>query len=253
MSKKPKILLFDIETSPNISYTWHGKYDQTVIDFKKEWELLSFGYKWLDEKTVHCITRNNFKDKTDKSLTKALWKIIDEADIIIAHNGLAFDIKKSNAKFIEHGLTPPSPYKVVDTLKVARNKFKFNSNRLNDLGRYLGVGEKVKTGGFDLWLGCMANKAASWKLMVKYNKQDVLLLERVYKKLLAWITNHPNLTLFTHKLASCTKCGSDKLHARGTLVTQSTVYHRFQCQSCGGWDKSIKSTKTIKAERRSIS
>lgn len=241
-----KILLFDIETTPNLGYTW-DLYDQNVLHVVKPWELLCYAYKWLDEPKVTCISRRDFKDKTDKSLTKSLWGMVNQADIIIAHNGDKFDLRKSNAKFIEHGLLPPEPYKTIDTLKIARRHFKFTSAKLDALGEILGVGRKEKTGGFDLWLDCMANRPAAWKLMIKYNKQDVILLEKVYKKLLPWITNHPRVS----GLVSCPKCGSKDLHGRGYRKTKVSAYRRYQCQTCGGWchervaDKSIEKPKII--------
>lgn len=196
-----KILLFDIETSPLISYTW-GTFDQNVIKVKNEWTLLSFAFKWLGEKEVTCYTRKG--EKSDKHLTRKLWAIMDKADLIIAHNGDAFDIKKAQAKFLEHKLPPTRPFKTLDTLKVARQRFKLTSNRLDDLGELLGLGRKLHTGGFDLWLGCMADKPESWKIMAKYNKQDVVLLEKVYLELRPWAKTH----IAIHRGASgkCPRC-----------------------------------------------
>jgi DNA polymerase elongation subunit (family B) len=243
---KPKILLLDIESSPNVAYVW-GKWQQDVIEYQKEWQLLSFAYKWLGDKEVHCITKKDFHNKSDKPLVKQLWNVINEADIIIAHNGDEFDNKKAKAKFIEHGLTPPSPYKTIDTKKVAKSQFKFNSNKLDDLGKLLGVGRKHKTGGFDLWLGCMANDPASWKLMATYNKQDVLLLERVYLKLLPWIQNHPNLAMWNGN-TSCPKCGHKRLKSKGIYHTKTSSYRRYLCLGCGGHSRTRLSEKTAKPE-----
>jgi hypothetical protein len=233
---KQKILLFDIETSPSLGYVW-GKWEQNVIQFKHEWELLSFAYKWLDKKQVFCLTRQDFDDRTEKSLITALWSLMDQADIIIAHNGDQFDNKKSKAKFIEYGLTPPSPYKTIDTKKVAKSQFMFNSNSLDDLGNLLKVGRKAQTGGFELWLGCMAGKSSSWKLMKQYNKQDVLLLEQVYLKLLPWINNHPNMAQGLNTKA-CPKCGSTRLKSKGLIHTKTNSYRRFLCLGCGGNSRS---------------
>jgi len=243
--KQPRILLYDIETSPNLSYTW-GKWEQNVIDFHTEWEMLSFAFKWLGESKITCISRPDFADKTDKSLIKALWKLIDEADIVIAHNGDEFDNKKANARFLAVGLPPPAPYKSVDTKKVAKAHFKFNSNSLDDLGRTLGVGRKVKHSGFDLWLGCMSGKKASWDEMCKYNKQDVALLERVYLKLQPWIAKHPNVSFIVDRPNGCPKCGHAKLEARGYTRTSTNTYRKFVCKSCGGWCRSRVSENKVK-------
>ena len=229
--KKPKVLFFDIETAPNLAYVW-GKYEQDVIAFKSEWHLLSFAYKWQGENKVHCVTMHNQKD--DKKIAKKLRDLFDEADILIAHNGDAFDIKKARARFAFWGLKPPSQFATVDTCKVAKRYFNFNSNRLNDLGIYFKVGQKVKHTGFDLWLGCLKNNRASWALLEKYNKQDVILLEDVYNKLLPWMDRHPNMALLQHK-NGCPKCGSDKIVKDGIRANSMTLQQQWKCKSCHGY------------------
>lgn len=242
MLNKTKILLFDIETSPNLGYVW-GKYEQDVISYTKEWYMLSFAYKWLGEKKTYAYALPDFKgykkDKTnDYELVKKLHELMNEADIIIGHNCDQFDIRKTNARFIAHGLTPPSPYKTVDTKKVAKRYFHFNSNKLDDLGRYLKLGQKLSTGGFDLWLGCMGGNPKAWKTMVEYNKQDVILLEEVYNTLLPWISNHPNVNVIDENEFGCTNCGSEHLQKRGIGFNSVTKYQRYVCVDCGKWSKS---------------
>jgi DNA polymerase elongation subunit (family B) len=231
-----KIVTLDLETAPNTSYTW-GKYDQNVIAFLKEGYLLSFAYKWFDEKTTHviglCDMKGYKKDLSDdKELTKALWKIFDEADVIIAYNGRKFDIRKANARFAIHGLPPPSPYKVIDPLPTVRRVFKFESNKLDDIGEYLGLGRKIETGGFKLWLGCMNNDTPSWNKMKKYNKQDVVLLEKVYQTIRKWDDKHMKL----HFDNLCGVCGSSDVQWRGEYrTTQKKRGKRFQCKLCQSW------------------
>lgn len=236
---KPKILLYDLETTPNLSFTW-GKYEQDVIAFQEEWKLLSFAAKWLDGKVFVKGT----DEYSEKQLVKELWNLFNEADIIIAHNGNKFDKRKANAKFIQFGFNPPEPYKTIDTLLIARKHFAFNSNKLNDLGILLEIGEKVKHTGFDLWLGCMKNDPKSWALMKKYNKQDVLLLERVYLKLRPWIDNHPNLSVLTDLPNGCPNCASPNLQRRGFGITRTGKYQRYQCLDCGGWSQGLNKKVT---------
>lgn len=251
MKKPPRILLYDIETSPNIGYTW-GRWEQNVIEFKKEWELLSFAFKWLGDKTVRVCARPDYKDETDKSLTKALWELIDEADIVIAHNGDQFDQKKAKAKFIEHRLGPPSPYKSIDTKKIAKSQFAFNSNSLNDLGQLLKLGKKLPTGGFSLWLGCMAGDKKSWQKMKKYNKMDVALLEKVYLALRAWHPNHPNVAVYRGEPKNCPSCGSRSVVRRGVALTKTSTFERMQCKDCHRWyqGNKIKQQLKIKVGRK---
>lgn len=222
-----KTLLFDIETSANLGWTW-GRYEQTVIEFQSEWELLSFSAKWFGGK-IYTYGRDDFPN--EKDLVKKLYEFIDEADIVIGHNGDKFDIKKANAKFLEFGFSPPSPYKSIDTLKVARRYFALTSNKLGDLGAKLGLGDKVHTGGFSLWQGCMKGDPKSWSLMKKYNRQDVILLEKIYLRFRPWITNHPVIS----QGFNCPNCASTELHRRGFAFTRKHKYQRWQCQSCSAW------------------
>lgn len=237
----PNILFFDIETTPNVSYTW-GKYDQNVIEFKQEWELLSFAYKFSEEPVVCHSRRNN----TERILVKKLHALLSKDHrALVAHNGKDFDIKKANAKFVQFGLTPVSCGFVIDTKLEARRHFKFNSNKLDDLGRLLGVGRKIKNKeGFDLWLKCMAGDSKAFKQMERYNIQDVRLLERVYLKLRPWIK---------HRSArGCNKCGSHHIQNRGVVRTVTGSYQRFQCQACGGWSRSRTAMSVIKPDKVDI-
>lgn len=235
---KAKVLFFDIETTPNIGYTW-GKYEQDVIDFKQEWQLLSFAWKWDFGSTTYCESR---RLNSEKELVQKLWNLLNNADIVVAHNGQDFDVKKAKAKFIEYGLKPPSPFKVVDTKLVARAQFKFNSNSLNDLGKILKLGKKVETGGFQLWLDCMAGKEKALRKMERYNKQDVVLLEKVYNKLRSWHTSHPSLSLLEGR-PGCPACGSKHTQKRGYTINVKSKAERLQCQDCGHWSTGKRVTR----------
>ncbi len=229
---QPRIYLVDIETSPSLGYTW-GKYEQNVLRFQKEWELLCFAYKEPGKK-IKCVSRPNFRDETDYSVTKAAWKLFNEADILIGHNIDKFDNKKLRAKFVEHGFGPPRPYKTIDTLKIARAQFAFNSNSLNDLAQTLSLGRKIQTGGIDLWFACMAGDDKAWAKMVSYCKHDVLLLEKVYEQLKAWHPAHPNTALFSDT-TGCPVCASDNVQRRGYQLLKLRKAARFHCQKCGHW------------------
>lgn len=225
-----KVLLFDIETTPNLGYTW-GKWEQNVMEFVKEWQLLSYSYKWLNKDKILVESQRN---QSEAGLVNSLWSLFDEADVVIAHNGDNFDIKKAKTKFVEFGLPPTAPFKSIDTKKLAKRYFQFNSNSLNDLAKYFKIGNKTPHTGFDLWLGCMKGDKKSWGLMEKYNKQDVVLLEKIYLKLRQWDKQHPNLS-FDEETLSCPVCCSHKIQKRGFQVAITRKYQRLCCQSCGHW------------------
>jgi len=233
-----KILLFDIETMANEAWIW-GYYEQTAIEVIKPWYMITFAYKWLGEKKVHSYSLPEFKGyiknkPKDKRLCKELWKLFNEADIVMAHNGYSFDIKKAQMRFVKHGFKPTTPFQQIDTLKVARKHFKFDCNKLDKLAREMGVGRKLPHEGWDLWKGCAVyNNPQSWRKMIRYNKQDVRLLEEVYYKFRPYMTGHPNLNLLNSTLDKCEKCGGVVARA-GVRPSLTGKWQRLRCTECGG-------------------
>lgn len=253
MKQEIKILVFDIETAPNEGYTW-GKYEQNVIQFTHNWYMLCFAAKWLNQKKVYTAKLPDFKlykreKDNDREVVKALWHLLDEADVVVAHNGNKFDIKKSNARFAYHGLPPPSSYASIDTLLVAKRYFKFDSNHLTDLGTFFKIGNKLHHEGFSLWTKCMAGNKRAWRKMIKYNIQDIILLEKLYLKLLPWITNHPNRALYDCKPNACPNCGQTNLIKNGLYYTRIQTYQRWRCKDCGA---SATSRTPIKQEKPEV-
>ncbi len=233
---------------------------RSIDAIEDDWYILCYAAKWLNEEDVLYDAQTRYpkeykKDsQSDYSLLLTLRDLLDEADIVIAHNGKRFDIPKINARFLKHGIPPPSPYRMVDTLRTAKSQFALTSNKLDYIARFLGLGRKVDTGGLDLWLGCIAGDAASWEKMIEYNIQDVILLEKVYYKLRPWISNHPNLALYTAATeASCPKCNSTNLQWRGYAYTSVGSYKRFQCNSCGGWGRGRTSELTTEKRKGVLS
>lgn len=242
-----KILLFDVETAPLRAYTW-GLWQQNVgvkDQLLSDSFLLTWSAKWYGSNKVmgEKLKKKEVLAENDKRICKSLHKLLDEADIIIGHNGDKFDVKVVNTRFIVNGLNPPSPSKQIDTLKIAKKHFRFTSNRLDYIGKVLGVGRKIDTGGFSLWSRCMQGEAAALSEMLEYNKQDVLLLEEVYDKLRPYTTTGPNLGLDS-SIRSCPKCGGNHLHARGFAYTATGKYQRYQCTDCGGWSRDRTNLRT---------
>lgn len=234
-----KVYLYDLEVAPSMGHFYDMFREGNIIAVERNWYILSFSIKELGTGKVQTFALPDFKGykknkEDDELLVRKLWEFFDAADILIAHNGDNFDRKKANARFIHHRLAPPSPYKTIDTLKVARQHFKFDSNRLDALARSLGLGAKLPTTGFDTWKGCMLGDTKAWALMKRYNAQDVVLLERVYLALRPWMTNHPNVNLDTRK-DGCPKCGSPRLVKEGHRYTMTGYVQKYSCLDCFGW------------------
>lgn len=237
----PRILALDIETAPSIGMYFDPYKEGNIVSQVQSWYILSYSYQWLGEKAVHVRGLVDYprydKERTnDKLLMADLWKLLDEADIVIAHNGDKFDIKKINARFLFHGFKPPAPYKTVDTLKVARRYFKLDSNRLDAVAKYLNIGAKLPHTGINLWELCMAGDRKAWNMMKRYNKHDVVLLVAVYYALRAWMTNHPNVNVFSEEQHACPNCGG-ACQRRGFSPTRTGQQQRYQCKNplCSAW------------------
>ncbi len=234
----PRILIFDIETSPNVSYNWRT-YEQNAIDFVRPWSMLCFAYKWYGEKTVRAEANWDYgKTIDDLEITIALWALFDEADIIIAHNGDKFDIKMVNTRFLFHGLGAPSPYKTIDTKKIASRYFSMPRNSLDYIGEYLGLGRKVKHEGWEMWEGCIEGVVKWQQKMVRYNKQDVALLEKIWLAMQSFESNGPNMAALSG-LNVCPKCGADSKHlqSRGFTTPAIWTYRQFWCTLCKSWPR----------------
>lgn len=236
----PKVLLIDIETAPIIMAAW-TVWEANAVWVERDTYIMCFAAKWLGEKKTKTYALPDYplykRDRhSDKALCQTLHDMLSAADIVIAHNGDAFDIKKINSRLITNNFPPPSNYKTVDTLKVARRAFKFDSNKLDNIGRYLNEGRKIPNTGAALWRGCVNGDPKSWATMRKYNAQDVELLERVYERVKAWAPNHPNMNLYKHDHGvNCPVCQSSNVQRRGYIVTQSAKRLRWQCQDCSKW------------------
>lgn len=235
-----KVLLYDLETFAGLGYAWRG-YDTSIIRWvRPPGNICAIGWKWLHEKTAHVKALPDFPgykpDNWDNTnLLSHFLKDYRQADIVIAQNGLDFDQRVLRTNLAKRGLEIPPPVQVIDTLLMARRLFKFPSNRLDDLGEFLGVGRKVKHPGFDMWEGCMNGDKKSWALMKKYCKGDVFpLLEGIYRKMAAWDPRHPDLTNWTRRTA-CPVCESSVAERRGWQFTQATKRRRLVCKSCGKW------------------
>lgn len=229
-----KILHLDIETAPNKVYSW-GLWNQNIAisQIVEPGYTLCWAAKW--HKTPQVMF-NSVHQSSPIDMLKEIHELISEADAVVHYNGTKFDMPKLNQEFLEYGLAPPEPYKQIDLLKTVRKQFKLPSNKLDYVARHLGIAGKVQHKGMEMWEGCMNGNEADWRVMERYNKQDVKLLEKVYKRLLPWIDNHPNQALYADTdRPICTNCGSNRVQSRGTAVTRARKYKRYSCSDCGKW------------------
>lgn len=244
--KLPKILFIDIETAPHTAHVWSlWKQNVGLSQLMETGRVLCFAWKWYGEKgPVQYISENAGRGIM---LDKA-HALLDEADIVVTYNGKKFDIPTLNKEFLEGGYSPPAPYKQVDLYSVARTRFRFASNKMDHLAKQLGIKTKIRHSGHELWVRCMEGNEKAWLKMERYNKRDVLILHKLYERMLPWIGGHPNVNLFIDPSSDkpcCPSCGSGKIHSRGHATSKSYSYVRYQCTSCGSWSKGNKHDRTV--------
>lgn len=232
----PRMLFLDIETRPNLGYFWR-LYDENigVNQLVDEHQLLCFAGKWLGADIEFYSAHEHGKE----AMVYEAHRMLDEADVILHWNGKKFDIPHLNREFVLMGLEPPSNFKQIDLMMVARSRFKFASNKLQHVSKALGLEGKFEHEGFELWVKCMAGEEEAWRTMQKYNQQDVLLLEQIYEIVLPWISNHPSVPLY-RGAGQCPNCGSDNISSHGKAYTSVRTYERFKCKNCGAWMRGNK-------------
>jgi predicted PolB exonuclease-like 3'-5' exonuclease len=251
---KPKILFFDIETTPNLVFTWGvGKSYVTHESIFKERKISCICYKWADEKIVHSLKMdikkhliNDYDDDADKKLLEQFLEVYKKADLAVAHNGDHFDIATIKARLVKYGLPSLTPT-LLDDSYLQSKKIRFNSHRLDYLGQYLGVGRKTST-SYGLWLDVMHGSKKALTDTVNYCKQDVILLEKVYKKLKPHINSKLNMGLFHPAELVCKSCGSSNLRKDGLRYNATTAKQQYECADC--YSKSVLGTAIRKAELR---
>lgn len=235
--RSARILLLDIETSLMKFYGFSPKVDYIPHELMiQDWSVLCYAARWLfgPETFGEVVTPQESIDREDARIMRGIWNLIDEADIVVTQNGIQFDLKKLNSRFLMAGLPPPSPYMNVDTLKVSREEFGWSYNRLDALGRKFGIGQKSDMEIED-WILCSEGSQRHLTKMFEYCKRDVApLLEDVYLKMLPWMKHHPNLGLYTdHDADVCPKCESQNLRWGEVYATPQGLWEAFRCTSCG--------------------
>jgi DNA polymerase elongation subunit (family B) len=234
-----KTLFLDIECSPTLATVW-GLFKQTISinQLLGNSEILTWSAKWADSPDMldGCLMRDG-----KRRMLRRMHRLLSEADAVVTWNGNGFDLKVLNKEFLLQSLNAPEPYKSIDLLAIARKRFRFTSNKLDYVAQQLGLGKKVEHRGHQLWLDCMARKREAFDEMLTYNRQDVVLLERIYDRLGSWVTGKPNQSIQDGHACPC--CGSERLQARGWQQTVTRRYRRYHCRACGAWSRAVKSER----------
>ena len=233
-----KILILDIETKPSVAYVWRA-WDENinpeqVID---RGGLLCFAAKWIGEKDIIFYSEWGSGRKV---MIDAIHALLEEADAVVTFNGDKFDLPKLMGEFLLEGLPPPAPVTSIDVIKSIK-KLGLLMNRLAYVGPLLGVGGKMKHEGFGLWSSVLTGDEKARERMKKYNIKDIIILEKLYKRIKPYIKNHPHLGTTKHE---CGACGSNKTQSRGYRRTKFFRIQRIQCMNCGSWSEGTRTKIT---------
>ena len=234
LKTKRRRLFFDIETSPNIGLFWEAGYKKNITtdNIIRERAIICICYKWEDEKEVYALQWDS--KQNDKRMLQQFIEVANTANELVGHNGDKFDLAWIRTRCLFHGIDMFPTYQTIDTLKVARSKFRFQSNRLNYIAEFLGLGGKIKT-EFNLWKDILLNKdKVAMEKMIKYCKKDVSLLEEVYKLLGNHIAPKTHYgVVFGYDRGTCPECGSDDLIKNNRVVTVTGLTRiQYKCKTC---------------------
>jgi hypothetical protein len=244
-----KTLLLDVETSPLTVYCWGLREQDISLDQIIDTSfVLCWSAKWLGSDDI-MFERTWKRKGSSKQMIQRIHSLLSEADTVVTFNGQKFDLPVLSKEFIMHGLGQPAPYANLDLLKVARSRFRFASNKLQHLSTELGLGTKTPHEGFMLWVKCMDLDKDAWDAMTTYNKQDVLLLEKLYYRLLPWLKHAPNQSVVSGT-ACCPNCGSLQHQKRGFAYTTAGRFQRYQCTACGSWYRAVENL--AKGQKRTV-
>lgn len=235
----PRVLVWDLETSHNILAKFDLR-DEWVphTNILQERYVICAAWSWLGDTRVRAVSvlddpkRFRANPNDDGHVIRTLHAVLSDADVLVAHNGDRFDVRWLNGRILAHGLSPLPPIATIDTLKIARRYFALNSNRLDYLGDYLGVGRKITTPP-GLWLEALRGNAKAIRTMVTYCKGDITLLKDVFVKLRPFAPARVTRPLTAG--SACPRCSHPVAHRRGFVYTRTRRYQRWQCRACGGW------------------
>lgn len=254
MSKPLKVLIWDIETAPGKAYFWRPKVrfipHPMVIT---EPFIICWSAKWLGEKKVYSdfLTPAEVAEGDDSRVCQSIADMIREADIIVAHNGDAFDEPFLRGRLFVNDQEPLGPVDSIDTKKMATRDFDLPHNNLEAISKLRAIGEKIKT-DFSWWTEILEGSETAMKQMVKYNRKDVVILEDVFQSMRPHVRRLRRMQDGIGVV--CTNCGSSNVHKRGKKKyrTHANTFQQYQCQDCRRYFRLKTSDKTGAGDLRHL-
>jgi DNA polymerase elongation subunit (family B) len=237
MKRKPRILFFDIETSPVRAWTFslgkqHIGHSQIVEGDRID--IICITYCW-ETGPAYSIDWG-FEEQDSSKVIMEFDKVVKEADIIIGQNSDSFDVKHINTQRMLHKLPPMPDWAdcTDDTLKQMKRFFKFPTNRLDYVSELLGFGGKVNMCMQD-WINIVEKRdERALDKMIRYGKKDVVDTRKIFNRIKPYIKPKFNMATFYQENV-CVHCGSDRIKKNGTRISGKTKYQFFYCHSHNGY------------------
>ena len=261
-----KAATLDIERIPGRHSTWHR--GQTITgpfwdlneikawtgkrihaDDVKEWpRTICAAWKWYDQENVEFAAE--WQVGGYDGFMRAVWEVFDRADLIIGHNADRFDARHLMGGWAEMGLPAPSPYKVVDTLKIARGTFAYESNTLDALNKRLGIDAKTDKYNAQIAKDAVNGDIPSQRILEEYNRGDIVASEALFDRLRPYARNIPHLGMWTDDALACPSCGHTMTATGKTVHANVQRYEHLTCPNCGSH---ARGTTTLKNPTRTRS
>lgn len=256
----PKILFWDLESSL-IEGMFFRLWKENIPFNRvtKQSHLLSHSYAFNDGEVIGSrLTPEQVKTGDDFDLVVKMIEAINQADLIVTFNGKKFDTKLLNTRALYWGLPPINYPKHIDLFEQAKRVFKFPSNSMQSVSKYLGLDGKIQTGGTLLWERCadwsnyqQCNNALE-ELMI-YGNQDIEATRDLYKRLQGWMKGIPNLATITNVVCEtsslrCIHCGGDdvfKVDQKTYTSTSSFDLYRCNNNECRGLSRVTSNGKNL--------
>ena len=185
------ILYIDLEVSKSRIYNYGLRVPSTYIspeNLDKEAYIICWAASYVGSDTVwsDCVTKKEALKWDDKRILGRLQELMASADLLAGHNVDRFDVKRANARFLLNGIEPVIGKKTLDTLKIARSKFAFESNKLDYISQRLGFRPKDDIRNEDWNRIVSTGDEKTLRKVLKYNKGDVKEGKRVLDVLMKY-------------------------------------------------------------------
>lgn len=245
---------YDIETAMNLGGYFGPTYDVNIAKVIQRGFVLGFAWKYLDKPRIYSCYIWDFplykkEPRNDINVVKKWVEVMQSTPLVIGQNSDQFDNKVMYGRLLIHNLPPLAMPPSADTKKMVKRIARYDSNKLDDLAEQFGYGKKIKTDA-DLWWDCMMGVKKAQAQMVKYNKRDVEITEKVYLHLRPHAPNHPNMANLLGRPDACRVCGlNDGFMSAGFKYTRTGKYRRWQCTSIVNGRKCMAYNQSPKAEK----